>query len=212
MQRLLPAIAVAVGALILPGAAGAQAPAQDSVIGGLTDNFSGVRNVHIDARSGPAGEQATGTVGWHVGGGLGPDWDATVTCLSVNGQSAIIGFTGDFRFFGETTPVAGLVRVLDGGGPDSRQDTFEWADTAGQPGGPPIPGPTDCSAFPSGFNPGFGVAVNEFGDLVVTDARALPTTKAQCKNGGWQTYGVFKNQGDCVSFVATKGKNPPANP
>ncbi len=38
----------------------------------------------------------------------------------------------------------------------------------------------------------------------------LPTTTAQCLNGGWQTYKVFKNQGDCVSFVATKGKNPPA--
>jgi hypothetical protein len=38
----------------------------------------------------------------------------------------------------------------------------------------------------------------------------LPTTADQCKNGGWQSYGVFKNQGDCVSFVATGGKNPPA--
>jgi hypothetical protein len=28
-------------------------------------------------------------------------------------------------------------------------------------------------------------------------------------NGGWQTYGIFKKQGDCVSFVATGGKNPP---
>jgi hypothetical protein len=48
------------------------------------------------------------------------------------------------------------------------------------------------------------------GDLVVVDAASLPTSKEQCKNGGWQTYGVFKNQGDCVSFVATGGKNPPA--
>jgi hypothetical protein len=37
----------------------------------------------------------------------------------------------------------------------------------------------------------------------------LPTTKDQCKKGGWQTFGVFKNQGDCVSFVATEGRNPP---
>ncbi len=28
----------------------------------------------------------------------------------------------------------------------------------------------------------------------------------QCKNGGWEAYGSFRNQGDCVSFVATKGK------
>ena len=38
----------------------------------------------------------------------------------------------------------------------------------------------------------------------------LPTTKAQCMNGGWQTFGVFRNQGDCVSFVATGGRNPPS--
>ena|SRR5215216_3183968 len=34
---------------------------------------------------------------------------------------------------------------------------------------------------------------------------ALPTIADQCKNAGWRTYGVFKNQGDCVSFVATSG-------
>jgi hypothetical protein len=38
----------------------------------------------------------------------------------------------------------------------------------------------------------------------------LPSTKDECKDGGWATFGVFKNQGDCVSFVATGGKNPPA--
>ena len=38
----------------------------------------------------------------------------------------------------------------------------------------------------------------------------LPTNKAECKDGGWRNFGkVFKNQGDCVSFVATRGKNPP---
>jgi hypothetical protein len=37
-----------------------------------------------------------------------------------------------------------------------------------------------------------------------------PTSKAQCKNGGWKTFNnpKFKNQGDCVSYVATHGKNP----
>jgi hypothetical protein len=40
----------------------------------------------------------------------------------------------------------------------------------------------------------------------------LPTSKDQCKKGGWQNYGIFKNQGDCVSFVSTHGKNPPTAP
>jgi hypothetical protein len=40
----------------------------------------------------------------------------------------------------------------------------------------------------------------------------VPLTTDDCKNGGWQTLmdsegNSFKNQGDCVSFVATKGKN-----
>lgn len=37
-----------------------------------------------------------------------------------------------------------------------------------------------------------------------------PTNADQCKKDGWQSYGIFKNQGDCVSYVATNGKNPPA--
>ena len=40
----------------------------------------------------------------------------------------------------------------------------------------------------------------------------LPTSTDQCMNGGWKTFGVFKNQGDCVSFVATRSKNPPSGP
>jgi hypothetical protein len=40
-------------------------------------------------------------------------------------------------------------------------------------------------------------------------------TKDQCKKGGWQNFQnpdgspMFKNQGDCVSFFATGGKNKP---
>ena len=36
---------------------------------------------------------------------------------------------------------------------------------------------------------------------------AAPTSKDQCTTGGWKTFGNFKNQGDCVSYVATGGKN-----
>jgi hypothetical protein len=42
-------------------------------------------------------------------------------------------------------------------------------------------------------------------------APPLPTSRDQCMNGGWRSFGsTFKNQGDCVSFVATHGKNPPS--
>jgi hypothetical protein len=47
-----------------------------------------------------------------------------------------------------------------------------------------------------------GYAVGEFGIAYG------PTTTDDCKNGGYEKYG-FKNQGDCVSYVATHGKNEP---
>jgi hypothetical protein len=92
-------------------------------------------------------------------------------------------------------------------------------------------GPEDCCTPPSGgFNYsgtvslpvqagdtyGFAMRGSNFdeimtlqGTLTVDDA-PLPTTKRQCKKGGWRDFEVFKNQGDCVSFVATGGKNPPS--
>jgi hypothetical protein len=38
----------------------------------------------------------------------------------------------------------------------------------------------------------------------------LPTSIDECKDGGWRSFDVFKNQGDCVSFVSTGGRNTPA--
>jgi hypothetical protein len=108
-----------------------------------------------------------------------------------------------------------LVRIVDAGGPDSAADAFHFAIQAGDEDGAPLPGPTTCSTFPGPFPTGnflFPDFTNETGDVVVTDARPLPTTKDQCKHGGWKTYGVFKNPGDCVSYVATGGKNQPSGP
>ena len=46
---------------------------------------------------------------------------------------------------------------------------------------------------------------------VQVPAPATPKSKDDCKNGGWKNFTnpAFKNQGDCVSFVATGGKNAP---
>ena len=44
-----------------------------------------------------------------------------------------------------------------------------------------------------------------------TGVGAGPTSKSQCRHGGWKSFGtMFRNQGDCMSFVATGGKNPPS--
>jgi DNA-binding beta-propeller fold protein YncE len=45
--------------------------------------------------------------------------------------------------------------------------------------------------------------------VAVSPLPRVPTSKDQCKDGGWRDYPGFKNQGDCVSFVATGGRNPP---
>lgn len=55
--------------------------------------------------------------------------------------------------------------------------------------------------------------LNEAATLVVLPPTGMPppTSKSQCRHGGWKSFSTtFKNQGDCVSFVATKGHNPPS--
>jgi hypothetical protein len=43
----------------------------------------------------------------------------------------------------------------------------------------------------------------------MTRSQIFPTTKDDCKDGGFERFGIFKNQGDCVSYVATGGTNEP---
>ena len=56
--------------------------------------------------------------------------------------------------------------------------------------------PGDLSVYPTSASASFSITG--------------PTSTNQCKNSGWRVFGIFKNQGDCVSYVATKGKNPPS--
>ena len=38
--------------------------------------------------------------------------------------------------------------------------------------------------------------------LTGTASGCLPTSKPECKNSGWRTFGtMFKNEGRCVAFV-----------
>lgn len=64
-------------------------------------------------------------------------------------------------------------------------------------GGPAAPGTT-----------GFGYLVDNLSLSSSTSSSTQVTDKGQCKNGGWQSFSnpTFKNQGDCVSFVASGGK------
>jgi choice-of-anchor C domain-containing protein len=76
------------------------------------------------------------------------------------------------------------------------QETYEFLATSA----------TTTLSFISTTAGAFGPAID---NVVVTETVA---TKDDCKDGGWQTMidtagNSFKNQGDCVSFFATKGKN-----
>ena len=54
-------------------------------------------------------------------------------------------------------------------------------------------------------------AVSEsFSSSLTNPVPLAPTSKAQCLKNGWKNFAQFKNQGDCVSFVASGGKNQPA--
>lgn len=44
---------------------------------------------------------------------------------------------------------------------------------------------------------------------MTTREQVFPATKDECKNGGFERFGIFDNQGDYVSYVATNGSNQP---
>jgi hypothetical protein len=92
-------------------------------------------------------------------------------------------------------------------------DTYtggDWVyqDDQGMPSNWTTLGWTHPALFP-GCVPGPCFGGEDLG-FTATFSSPLPTNIAQCKNGGWKTYG-FKNQGQCVSFVNT-GKHPPSGP
>jgi hypothetical protein len=219
-RRALLVAAVGVGlGLAGPGAAAAQDSVEGTALacrqppdGCLSlppGQFGTLVQLTADAQSGPGGESPAGTMRWdeRFVGGFSHS-DTNVTCLSVTGNTAVVGVTGIRRITNIVgsidVVIAGLIRIVDGGTPGSGLDTIELDIDQGlpTPPTPPLPGPTDCSAFPAGLP----TDTADDGNLVVHDAQALPTSKAQCRNGGWRTYGVFKSQGDCVSFVTPKAR------
>jgi hypothetical protein len=168
-------------------AALASPPAQDSVTGtassGEAREFVGFT---FDAHSGPSGENPTGTVTFDTFFTTPHALD--VVCLGVSGSRATIIVRAPA---GSGGPAGLSISVRDGG--PGATDGLEWHPLSALPPDCPAPDP--------------GLPVVEHGDLVVVDAPALPTSKEQCKKGGWRLFG-FKNQGACVSFVATGPSRP----
>ena len=71
------------------------------------------------------------------------------------------------------------------------------------------PGP--IATFPAGIAPGtYRVLLFRIPDLNVDlgsiqIGSCTPTSKEQCKNGGWRNYPQFKNEGQCVASVVRHG-------
>jgi hypothetical protein len=131
-------------------------------------------------------------------------WEGPVTCLAVNGDRAVIGFKVESQDpFPRPQRAGMLMSVVDGGDPGSGLDTFAATSTSEAGFGDIVP--TDCNVtvtFPAAFPP----RPLTRGDIFLVDAPAGPTSKSQCKNGGWRNYGnTFENQGQCVAFVVRQG-------
>jgi hypothetical protein len=183
MKRLLIAVIVVSLAVLVPTAV-AQVPTQDSVTGSGIAQPGATFTFELDAHSGPNGENPGGQVTFRDASTGAIFFDGPVTCLDVSGNFALLSVA---------SPQYGAVGL----------------EVTDSPSGDLIRGiPTTTSiCAPLGIAVDFPVIS---GDVVVVDAPRLPPSKEQCKNGGWRDFPGFKNQGDCVSFVATRGKNPPA--
>jgi TolB protein len=102
----------------------------------------------------------------------------------------------------------GLANLTDGSAAFEGQATWGVGDPDGDDDGVD----DDVDNCPGDANPDQADADGD-GAGTACDPVELPTTKEQCMNGGWRVFhngtARFKTQGDCVSFVANGGKNPP---
>jgi hypothetical protein len=130
----------------------------------------------------------------------------------VNGSTAVVGGFGtlSWDYIGPNgepitgTKTTGFVVVVVDHGPWLPDPDGVYPDPVDEYGSA-SPDTPDCAA--PGVTPGF---IPLAGDFVVTDAPSVPTTKDQCKNGGWTRYGTrFTNQGQCVAFVERGPKPSP---
>jgi hypothetical protein len=175
-------------ALAVPAAAGAAprpSPSfKDSAVGNGSTSF--FTNFDFNVTSGPSGENP---VGFTTSDGFGEHFEASsIACLAVNGNTATFAGSLKPNRFGFTHF---RVTVVDNGPANSGLDT----DAANA-----YFAPVGCSAPETSF---LGTLTS--GDVVVVDSPPPPTSKGQCKRGGYERYG-FRNQGQCVAFVERRAK------
>jgi hypothetical protein len=155
-------------------------------------------NVDISAQSGPGGQNLSGFASFT----FGPfHLSGEVTCLSVTGPDNGAGTAG-----APTTAVLNFIDLP----PDAFAGdviTAELIDNGGNgadiiSSAPSTSGTQNASNCPAPFTGSpLSTAPLTGGRAVVFDAPVLPTSKDQCKDGGWRQFPGFRSQGECVAFV-----------
>jgi hypothetical protein len=187
----LTVVGCVLASIAWPSAANGQAPIEDFAVGDVVQLPTRPVTFVFNARSGPSGENPSGTVEWADRVQL---YGGPVTCLTVTGNRATIGFENQHDLSEDFK--GGLIFLEDNGTPGVGKDLIVGDGLLADP-------PTVCPPNTVIYN--FLQTVTS-GELIVNDAPALPTSKNQCKNGGWGNYGTaFTNQGQCVAFVVRRG-------
>ena len=181
-----------VGLVVAPGGAAAKASppptfldtAKASGDNVVLDDFS-VFDVHVDAFSGPSGENPGGQASWNSIFITVPV-SGPVTCLDVAGNTATMTVAGPFPSF--PAVLAFTVKLVDNGG--SGRDLFRYFPVVAE-----LPEYLDCRSSPP---TDFGGPLT--GRAEVFDAPVPPSSKRQCRHGGFAQFG-FRSQRQCIRFV-----------
>jgi hypothetical protein len=138
--------------------AGAQSVGEDSVVGsaeGCEEPFPcdfRSFDVTVDVRSGPDGENATGSLNLGHGSGFGTySVDAQASCLAVSGNVAVVGFAGTYRQLTPAfeVPVVGFLWVSDGATGSVRTRSSGRSSRASRPAPRPARHPRQAAFRPS---------------------------------------------------------------
>jgi len=114
-----------------------------------------------------------------------PNISGSVSCANLLGADFLVAIAPK----GETSYEAEIVTPSSGTYLDRGQTQVEFFDSKGSGAEEGLFGNNNVLSFSETFD----------SDLAQVE-RVLPTTKAQCKNGGYEQFG-FKNQGACEKAV-----------
>jgi hypothetical protein len=202
LKKLLLTASVVCMFVVIPSVASAAALDGETLTGtGVStqclDNGDGTSSVGASRRGGYSGLAVGPVVGTFSRANLGATFNTATGVVTDYGQYTTI-YPDD-----GTNPVTVNIELGSGQGVASCLDG-SW--TLNVTGATYVADNGDTgvvSVSATGAVGGSGAFTEVFGPR-------LPTSADQCKKDGWKSYGAFKNQGDCVSYVATKGKNKPA--